>query len=198
MFTTEYSCYSFQKIHSKRLAVAIGFGICALVFYSVNVYLGDKKPKELKGANPYFLAVTLLFAIWAVIIYFRRRFKITIYGDAKKLELEINDKELTMPITMRYPFNLSKQWIRIKNGKAYIKVLYLTFLDKNNEPIVTLTGNLGDLHDAPSRFGYINFFNKEDKNRLKIAQQEYATNVKVIEDYLNIHITYLNNRKTNS
>lgn len=99
-----------------------------------------------------------------------------------------------MPVVLNHPFELSKQWIRIKNGKTYVKELYLSFLDKNKELMITLTSSLGDLQDVPSRFNYVDFNNKEDQIRLKISEQLYHTKVKDIENTLNIHLNYLNSK----
>lgn len=195
MYTTEFSCHGLRKLNSKRLSVLVGFAICALVFYGVNAWLGDRKPKELKGTDNYFLAAAVLFTGWGIFIYFKKRFKIIIDGNDKKLDIEIQDPELNTPVLLNHPFNLTKQWIRVKSGKVHVKALYLTFSDMAGEPIITLTTSLGDLHDAPSRFHYIDLFNPEERKFLKISEQLYTTRVIDIEDLLNIHLTYLSSRK---
>lgn len=191
MYTTEFSCYSLRPHHSKRIAFLAGLAITAFVFYAVNLYLGDRKPKQLKGTDIYFLLATLLFVVWAVVVYFVRRFRINIYGDEKKLSIEINDKELIAPIVINYPFIISKQYIRRKNGNAYIKELFLTFMDNNNTPMLTLKGSLGDLREVPSRFGYIDISNPQQISLLNVVKPEYTTKVKDIEDVLQIHLNYM-------
>lgn len=195
MYTTQYHCYGLGLRYSKQLAVLMGFSIVAFVFYSVNLYLGKQLPRALKGSDPYFMAAGLLFAIWWIVLYYVRRFKITVSGNDKGLQVEIDDPELYEPILLSYPFILSKQWIRRKNGEAYIKELYLTFLDANHSPIVTLKGSLGDLREVPEHFDYIDH-HTEDRRLLKISDRIYTTKVKDLEDVLYIHLNYLNT-KTN-
>ncbi|MES2132248.1 MAG: hypothetical protein V4506_07840 [Bacteroidota bacterium] len=157
----------------------------------MNLYLGDQKPRGLKGTNNYFLLATFLLTAWGFLIYFVRRFKINIYGKDQTLSIEINDRELDAPIVLNYPFTISKQYIRRKNGHAYIKELFLTFFDKNNVPVLTLKGSLGDVRQVPSRFEYIDISNQAQFQQLKISKSQYATKVKDIEDALQIHLNYI-------
>lgn len=193
MYTTEFSCYGLRPLHSRRLTVLIGFSIAALTFFGVNLYIGERLPKALKGTDSYFFGAAVLFVLWALIIYFTRRFRINIYGDEKGMQVELNDPESYDPILLRTPFTISKQWIRRKNGDAYIKELFLTFFDKQNVPVLTLKGTLGDLRDVPPRFSYIDS-HSADRKYLKLSDCLYNANVREIEDILYIHLTYLENR----
>lgn len=195
MYTTDFNCYARKPLDSGRLAILMGFSIAAFVFYGVNLYLGNKLPKALRGTDHYFLAAALLFMLWWSVIYFKRRFKITVSGNDKRLQLEINDPELNASTVIAHPFIMSRQWIRRRNGEAYIKELYLSFLDQNHSPLVTLKGSLGDLREVPVRFDYIDH-NTEDRRLLKISDRIYVTNVKDLEDVLYIHLNYLS-AKTN-
>ena len=197
MYTTQFSCHGLRPLYSRRLAVLIAFSLFPLVFFAVNVYLGNQVPKALKGSNPYFLIAFVLLTVWWLIVYFRRRFKINLYGDEQGLSIEVNDPELTAPVEIRYPFTLSKQWIRRKNGQTYIKELFLTFLDQHQAPVLTFKGSLGDLRDVPSSFVYIDI-HSDERRYLKISDQLYATKVKDLEDALQIHLNYLATRKTNT
>lgn len=171
----------------------IAFSLLPLVCYVVNIYLGNQVPKALKGSNPFFLIAFFLLTIWWLGIYLTRRFKINLYGDEKSLSIEVNDPELINPLIVRYPFTLSRQWIRRKNGETHIKELFLTFLDQNNRPVLTLKGSLGDLREVPERFDYVN--HHADRLRLKISDQMYTAKVKDLEDALQIHLNYLATRK---
>lgn len=197
MYTTQFSCYGLRPVYSKRLAVLIAFSLVPLVCYGVNVYLGSQVPKALRGSNPYFLIAFVLLTAWWVIVYFTRRFKINLYGDEQSLSIEINDPELNDPVVIRYPFTLSRQWIRRKNGETHIKELFLTFLDQRQAPLLSLKGSLGDLRDVPSGFVYIDIYSDE-RRYLKISDQLYTANVKDIEDALQIHLNYLATRKMNT
>lgn len=196
MYTTQFSCYGLRPVYSRRLAVLIAFSIVPLVCYGVNVYLGNQVPKALKGSNPYFLIAFGLLTAWWLIIYFTRRFKINLYGDEQSLSIEVNDPELNDPVEIRYPFSLSKQWIRRKNGETYIKELFLTFLDQHEAPVLTFKGSLGDLRDVPSGFVYVEI-NSDDHRHLKLSDRLYTAKVKDLEDALQIHLNYLAARKTN-
>jgi len=196
MYTTEYSCYGLRPLYSRRLAVLIGFSCVPLAFCAVNIYLGDRVPGALKGSTPYFLMAFLLLTAWWLIVYFTRRFKINLYGDEQHLGIEVNDPELDAPAVVRYPFTLSRQWIRRKNGETYIKELFLTFLDQHNTPVLTLKGSLGDLREVPERFHYVDH-HTADRRYLNISDQLYTVKVKDLEDALEIHLNYLKARKTN-
>ncbi len=196
MYTTQFSCHGLRPAYSRHLAVLIAFSLFPLACFAVNVYLGNQVPKALKGSNLYFLIAFVLLTVWWLIVYFRRRFKINLYGDEQGLSIEVNDPELVDPVVIRYPFTLSKQWIRRKNGQTYIKELFLTFLDQHQSPVLTFKCSLGDLRDVPSSFAYIDI-HKNERRYLKISDQLYTAKVKDLEDALQIHLNYLATRKTN-
>jgi|GEM_PF-5750036 hypothetical protein len=196
MYTTQFSCYGLRPVYSRRLAVLIAFSLVPLVCVCVNVYLGDQVPKALKGSNPYFLIAFVLLTAWWLIVYFTRRFKINLYGDEQNLSIEVNDPELNDPVLIRYPFTLSRQWIRRKNGETHIKELFLTFLDQHQAPVLTFKGSLGDLRDVPSGFVYIEI-NSDDRRHLKLSDQLYTAKVKDMDNALQIHLNYLAARNPN-
>lgn len=189
MYTTEYSCYGLRPLHARRLTFLISFSLVSLVFLGVNLYLGSRLPKGLKGSDPYFLMAALLLGAWAVVIYFRRRFRIVVYGDEKSLRLEIHDPDEEL-LQINSPLRMSRQWIRRKNGETHVKELFLTFMSDNGAPLLTLKSSLGDLMEVPSRFDYMDM-NSADRYLLKLSDRLYHTRVKDIEDMLNIHLTYL-------
>ena len=196
MYTTEFSCYGVKQRHSNLLGFLLAMAIIPLVFYGVLLYAGPKAPPEMKGTENYYLIATAVFTVLYVGIYFLVRFKVDLYGDERTLRITVHDRSRTVPLELGYPFRISRQWAHQHTGRRVkMKLLYLTLFDRDNKPVMTFTGALGAAYEAPAGFEYVDTLNAEDRQNLVLAEDQYSSKVRAIDDELKIHIKYLEGKK---
>lgn len=197
MFTTDYSFYALKKKHGNLFGVTLAVAIVCLVFYVI-LMIGAAKGKlahNMKGLDVYFLIGLIAFTVISLVIYFGKRFKITIKGMNDVLTVEIKDPALPTPLIIQSPFTLKRQWIHQLTGrKIQAKLLYLTIINSKEEPIVTFKGALGAAYKAPSKFEYIDILNLTQRSQLVIAPLVYHSKTAEVADEMTIYLNYINNK----
>lgn len=190
-----YSGYTRLKRHSSAMAVLFAFAVCAAVAGLVFLVMQSKMAANIKDKPIPLISfvVMAIFTAWALVIFFTKRFMVTIaQQDDGSLLLEVNDPSLPEPLRVNDPVTIVKQWTLVDLGRRNkIKMLYVTILDAGGNAKVTFTGGLGNFYDAPEGFVYIN-----SPREALTAQHSYDTGkVQDITYALWCHEDFLARRK---
>lgn len=172
----EYSFSSLKNKYSNWVGFLVGMAIVAAVCEGVALYAGERGPKGLDACQPWFIGAAAGFSLIAAWLWYRKRFTITVSGQAGRLTIMVPDPDLAAPLYLQSPFTVYMQWLKQSTGKRsiYIHMAYITFCDEHDQSLLTFKGAIGTLYDVPGCYEYIALGNGDVIRKLRINKNQYS------------------------